>query len=32
LIDLDGKVIEKWGKVKVKGHVDEVYEALKSLI
>ena len=31
LIDDSGKLREEWRKVKVKGHVDEVLEAVKSL-
>jgi peroxiredoxin Q/BCP len=31
LIDKDGVVAKVWHKVKVKGHVDEVAEALKAL-
>ncbi len=31
LIDKQGKVAELWPKVKVKGHVDEVYNRLKEL-
>lgn len=31
LIDENGKLAHEWRKVKVKGHVDEVLEALKSL-
>lgn len=31
LIDENGKLAAEWRKVKVKGHVDEVIEALKSL-
>jgi peroxiredoxin Q/BCP len=31
LIDGTGKVARVWRKVKVKGHVDEVLEAVKSL-
>ncbi len=31
LIDPDGKIAEKWEKVKVKGHVEAVKEKLKEL-
>ena len=31
LIDKDGVVRKIWHKVKVKGHVDEVREALEAL-
>ncbi|GAA4365152.1 peroxiredoxin [Kangiella marina] len=31
LIDKSGKLRQEWRKVKVKGHVDEVLEAVKSL-
>ena len=31
LIDADGKLVQEWRKVKVKGHVDEVLEAVKAL-
>ncbi len=31
LIDRDGKVAKHWPKVSVKGHVDEVVEAVKAL-
>ena len=31
LIDADGKLQREWLKVKVKGHVDEVLEAINSL-
>lgn len=31
LIDEDGKVAKEWRKVKVDGHADEVYEAVKNL-
>ena len=31
LIDASGKLVKEWRKVKVKGHVDEVLEAVKSL-
>lgn len=31
LIDPNGKIAFEWVKVKVKGHVDEVYEKLKEL-
>ena len=31
LIDEDGKLRKEWRKVKVKGHVDEVLESVKSL-
>jgi len=31
LIDKQGKVAAIWPKVKVKGHIDEVYEKLKEL-
>jgi peroxiredoxin Q/BCP len=31
LIDENGKLAHEWRKVKVKGHVDEVLEALKGL-
>lgn len=31
LIDEQGKLAHEWRKVKVKGHVDEVLEALKGL-
>jgi peroxiredoxin Q/BCP len=31
LIDKDGVIRRIWRKVKVKGHVDEVEEAIKAL-
>jgi peroxiredoxin Q/BCP len=31
LIGADGKLKAEWRKIKVKGHVDEVFEALRSL-
>lgn len=31
LIDETGKLIKEWRKVKVKGHVEEVLEAIKNL-
>jgi peroxiredoxin Q/BCP len=31
LIDKTGKVVRHWPKVSVKGHVDEVVEAVKAL-
>jgi peroxiredoxin Q/BCP len=31
LIDKSGKLARVWRKVKVKGHVEEVLEAVKSL-
>ena len=31
LIDSDGKLRKEWRKVKVKGHVEEVLEAVKAL-
>jgi peroxiredoxin Q/BCP len=31
LIDADGKVAKRWDSVKVKGHADEVLEAVKGL-
>jgi thioredoxin-dependent peroxiredoxin len=31
LVDKDGKIARIWPKVKVKGHVEEVLEALKQL-
>jgi peroxiredoxin Q/BCP len=31
LIGADGKLRAEWRKVKVKGHVDEVFEAVRSL-
>lgn len=31
LIDADGKLVKEWRKVKVKGHADEVLEAVKAL-
>ena len=31
LIDPDGKVARRWDNVKVDGHADEVYKAVKSL-
>ena len=31
LIDGEGKVVREWRKVKVKGHVEEVLEAVKGL-
>ena len=31
LIDKDGKLRQEWRKVKVKGHAEEVLEAVKSL-
>lgn len=30
LIDTDGKILEIWRKVRVKGHVDKVIEAVKE--
>ncbi len=32
LIDTKGKVINEWRKVKVKGHVEEVLEALRQAV
>lgn len=32
IIDPTGKVVEKWPKVRVKGHVEEVYGKIKKLI
>jgi peroxiredoxin Q/BCP len=31
LIDRDGKIAKRWDNVKVDGHADEVYEAVKAL-
>lgn len=31
LIDADGKLRKEWRKVKVKGHAEEVFEAVKAL-
>ncbi|MBG7602017.1 MAG: peroxiredoxin [Gammaproteobacteria bacterium] len=31
LIDRDGKLFQEWRKVKVKGHADEVLEAVKAI-
>ncbi len=31
LIDRDGRLFQEWCKVKVKGHADEVLEAVKAL-
>ena len=31
LIGKDGKVVKHWPKVSVKGHVDDVVEAVKAL-
>lgn len=31
LIDATGKLVQEWRKVKVKGHVEEVLEAVKAL-
>ena len=31
LIDEEGKLAKAWNKVRVKGHVDEVIEAIKEL-
>jgi peroxiredoxin Q/BCP len=31
LIGADGKLKAEWRKIKVKGHVDEVFEAVHSL-
>ncbi len=31
LIDETGKLVQEWRKVKVKGHVEEVLEAIKNL-
>ena len=31
LINAKGKVVKEWRSVKVKGHVDEVLEAVKEL-
>jgi thioredoxin-dependent peroxiredoxin len=31
LVDADGKIVEIWPKVKVKGHVDAVLDAAKKL-
>jgi peroxiredoxin Q/BCP len=31
LIGADGKLRAQWRKVKVKGHVDEVFDAVRSL-
>ena len=31
LIDADGKLVHEWRKVKVKGHVDEVLDAVATL-
>ena len=31
LIDKSGKLRQEWRKVKVKGHADEVLEAVKAL-
>ena len=32
LIDADGNLARIWRKVKVKGHVEEVLEAVKALV
>ena len=32
LIDPDGKIAEKWEKVRVKGHVEEVLNKLRELV
>ena len=29
ILDKDGRIEKEWGKVKVKGHVDEVIEFIK---
>ena len=31
LFDADGKLIQVWPKVKVKGHAQEVLEAVKNI-
>ena len=31
ILDEDGKLIKEWRKVKVPGHVEEVYHFLKNL-
>ena len=31
LVSVDGKIIKEWRSVKVKGHVEEVLEAVKNL-
>ncbi len=31
LIDADGKLRKEWRKVKVKGHAEEVLDAVKAL-
>ena len=31
IIDAQGNILKSWDKVKVKGHVDEVLEAIKAL-
>ena len=31
LFDASGKVVKVWSPVKVKGHVDEVLEALEAI-
>ena len=31
LIDKEGNIVKEWRKVKVKGHIEEVLDALKEL-
>ncbi len=31
LIDEEGRLVKEWRKVKVKGHVEQVLEAVKAL-
>ena len=31
IIDKKGKILKKWNKVKVKGHVEEVYSFCKDI-
>jgi peroxiredoxin Q/BCP len=31
LINSDGKVVKEWRNVKVKGHVEEVFNSVKNL-
>ena len=32
LVDPEGNIVKRWDKVKVKNHVEEVYNALKELV
>jgi peroxiredoxin Q/BCP len=32
IIDTEGKIIKEWRKVKVKGHVDEIFDVLQNNI